>query len=237
MAKVPEGIVKMLMQLPENDAAKVCRALKLTDTKLFKESVARNGYSRTPCKDFFVGLFRSADKATLQGVYSSIEGVLFVGGCAPGVGIVFNLVDAGFCIALNNWMGAFIAIISCFPIPGFKVAGKGLGKLLTALLARISPADMARVFKRLGGRLSKLGYLAGDCYAKVGSKLEELLPDVYNPFAGETVRLLARAVKQMYRNGAAAKVPTQAPGKYGIAEKGRLLELTKKEISGYSVGR
>lgn len=236
MAKVPECIVTMLMQLRENDAAKVCRALKLTDTKLFKESVASNGYSSTPCKDFFAGLFRSADKATLQGVYNSIEGVLFVGGCAPGVGIAFNLVDAGFCMALNNWMGAFIAIISCFPIPGFKVAGKGLGKLLTDLVARISPADMARVLKLLGNRLSRLGYLAGNCYVKVGRKLEELVPVVKNPFVDGTVRLLAKAVKQMCAGEAVAKPPTQALGNYGIAVKARLLELTERKISGYSVG-
>lgn len=210
MGKVPPGVINFLRQLPEKDIEKVCITLKLSENKTFKGVMAKNGTSKTPYTESLVSIFANPNQGLLAEIYKSIEGILFVGGCAPGVGIAFNLIDACFCIALGNWIGAFIAIISCFPIPGFKLAGKGLQKLIMSLLANISPTEMMKIIKLLGKQLSRIGFHTNECYIIIGQKLEELVVGLNNPFAVETIKVLSAAVKKMCRNNNVAKSSASA---------------------------
>ena len=207
MGTIPSGVVNFLRELPEKDIEKVCSTLKLTENKAFKGEYLKNRASRTPYTESLVAVFATPDQRILSDIYKSIEGVLFVGGCAPGVGIAFNIIDACFCIALNNWIGAFISVISCFPIPGFKLAGKGLQKLIMSLLVKISPNEISKIFKMLGKQLSKIGFHTNDCYIKIGQKLEELVEGLNNPFAAETIKVLSSAVKKMCLNNDVVKSP------------------------------
>lgn len=234
MSKVPAGVVKYLAQLPERDVAKICYALKITNTKAFKDFASKSP-SKTPCVDFFVDLFTNPNQGALASIYHSVEGALFVGGCAPGIGIAFNIIDACFCIALSNWLGAFIAIISCFPIPGFKLAGKGFEKLLVAILKRISPAEFSKFLKMLGGQLSKIGFHAGDCYKQIGKKLEEIIPELNNPFASEIVKLLAETVKKMCKNDIVIKNAPRSINKYMIKTETPLLSVTRRNVRNFGI--
>ena len=230
MAKIPAGVVNFLKQLPEKDIAKVCNSLKIAENKTFKDVLSKQGCSKSPYTDSLVVIFSNPSHGIIADIYKSIEGLLFVGGCAPGVGIAFNIVDACFCIVLNNWIGAFISIISCFPIPGFKMAGKGIEKLIMSLLVKISPADMQRIFKLLEKQLSKIGFHSTDCYIKIGNKLEEVVIGLNNPFATETIKLLSSAVKKKKKNNVVLKNGVSSIDKYTIQPKGNLLTLTEKSI-------
>lgn len=205
MGKILVGVVNFLRELPEKDIEKVCSMLRLIENKAFKGEFVKNGASKTPYTESLVAVFATPNQRILTEIYKSIESILFVGGCAPGVGIAFNIIDACFCIALNNWIGAFISIISCFPIPGFKLVGKGLQKLIMSLLVKISPNDMLKMFKMLGRQLSKIGFHTNDCYMKIGQKLEEVVEGINNPFAAETIKVLSSAVKKMCRNSNVVK--------------------------------
>lgn len=231
MGKIPIGVVNFLRELPEKDIEKVCSTLKLTENKTFRGEFVKNGTSRSPYTESLVTVFATPDQRILAEIYKSIEGVLFVGGCAPGVGIAFNIIDACFCIALNNWIGAFISVISCFPIPGFKLAGKGLQTLIMSLLVKISPNDMLKIFKMLGKQLSKIGFHTNDCYIKIGQKLEEVVEGLNNPFASETIKVLSSLVKKMCRNNNVTKSSVSSTKiKPNTANVGNYTQVPKENI-------
>jgi len=199
-------IIKLIRQTPEKDVAIVCSTLKLTQNKVFKNALTSKAASKTPHVDSLVQVFSKSDAGVLSSIYKSIEGVLFLGGCAPGVGIAFNVIDACFCMLLNNWIGALVAIISCFPIPGFKVAGKGLEKLLEKLvvtiLKRISPTDMTKLAKLLNKQLAKIACNSEKSFMTIGSKIEELVKELNNPFASETIKILSKTVRSFMKKDA-----------------------------------
>lgn len=225
-----------IRKLPEKDIAVVCNRLKLAENKAFKDILSKHAGSHSPYTDSCVEMFSRPNDGVLSSIYYSVENVLFVGGCAPGVGIAFNIVDACFCIVLNNWIGAFVSIISCFPIPGFKLAGKGLEKFVMSVLVNISPVDMQRFFKLLGNRLMKIGFHSNDCYIKIGNRLEEVVIGLNNPFAAETIKLVASAVRKMCKNNRYSPVEKYAIQTKGITQGGavqpnsRLLTLTQRAI-------
>ena len=148
MPKVPASILNILKGIPEHQLHTVCSKLKITETMEYRSFVAKNAHVQNPCTTFLETQLTSGNTTTLSKIYHSIEGFLFIGGCAPGIGIAFNLIDACFCFALGNFFGCFVAIISCFPIPGFKVAGKGLEKILVGLLKHISPTKLINSFNK-----------------------------------------------------------------------------------------
>lgn len=182
---------KMMMDVPERNVAAVCRSLKLTESTAFKKYAASHYAKETLHRDFLLSLF-SGSRGELARIYHSIEGVLFVGGCAPGVGIAFNLIDFCFCLALANYLGAFVALVSCFPIPGFKMVGKGLDKVVMELLKAIKPADLFKFVKALGVRLQKIGFHSTESYALIRRNLENMVEGLGNPFAEEVVRTLGK---------------------------------------------
>lgn len=186
---------KMIMDLPERNVASVCRSLKLTESAAFKKYAASQCTKETLHREFMISLF-SGSGGELARIYHSIEGVLFVGGCAPGVGIAFNLIDFCFCLALANYIGAFVALISCFPIPGFKLVGKGLDKLIMKLLRAIKPADLFKFVKALGTRLQKIGFHSTESYALIRRNLENMVEGLNNPFAEEIVRTLGNILNR-----------------------------------------
>ena len=232
MQTVPASILNILKEVPERRLYTVCEKLKITETDEYKTFVKTNSPSKSPCKTFLEVQLTSGNKITLSNIYHSIEGFLFLGGCAPGIGIAFNLIDACFCYALGNYFGCFVAIISCFPIPGFKVAEKGLEKLLARLLKKISP-DV--IFKRFYKELHKhlINYLGtgehiGITYAKslgiIREKLEEMIVGLYNPFATEIICALGKTIKRLPQI-----TPKSSKGitTYNIS----LLEITDHKIS------
>ena len=201
MPKVPPSILKMLMDLPEQQIDIVCRNLKITETTEFKRYLSNNISPNKSCKDFLIKELSSSNTTTIQAIYSKIEGFLFVGGCAPGIGIAFNIVDACFCFALGNMVGGFGAIISCFPIPGFKVAGKGLEKILVALLRNISPTTLSKFSKELIKKLKNFygpgienSGMINKALQTIRMQLEEVIIGLRNPFAEEIIRFFARIV-------------------------------------------
>lgn len=201
MPKVPPSILKMLIDLPEQQIDTVCKNLRITETAEFKKYLSNNSLSNKSCKGFLLKELSTSNTTAIQAIYNKIEGFLFIGGCAPGVGIAFNIIDACFCFALGNMFGCFVAIISCFPIPGFKVAGKGLEKILVALLKRISPSQLTKFTKELIKKLSNYygpgienNGLITKALQIVRLQLEEIIKGLRNPFAEEMVKRFARIV-------------------------------------------
>lgn len=201
MPKVPSSILKMLIDLPEQQVDIVCRNLKITETTEFKKYLSNNITANKSCKDFLIKELSSSNTTTIQAIYSKIEGFLFIGGCAPGVGIAFNILDACFCFALGNMFGCFVAIISCFPIPGFKVAGKGLEKILVALLRKISPTKLSKFTKELIKKLKNFygpgienSGMINKALQTIRIQLEEIIIGLRNPFAEEIIRFFAKIV-------------------------------------------
>lgn len=210
MPKVPASIIKILKEVPETQLQTVCNKLKITDTLEYKSFIAKNPKVNNPCTTFLETQLTSGNTSTLSKLYRSIEGFLFIGGCAPGIGIAFNLIDACFCFALGNFFGCFMSIISCFPIPGFKVAGKGLEKILTGLLKHISPSKLLNNFhkelhKRLINYLGKgrigNGEIYHKCLCTIREQLEEMISGLNNPFATEIIRTLGRILNNLPTNG------------------------------------
>ena len=189
------------MDLPEQQIDIVCRNLKITETTEFKRYLSNNISPNKSCKDFLIKELSSSNTTTIQAIYSKIEGFLFVGGCATGIGIAFNIVDACFCFALGNMYGSVVAIISCFPIPGFKVTGKGLEKILVALLRNISPTTLSKFSKELIKKLKNFygpgienSGMINKALQTIRMQLEEVIIGLRNPFAEEIIRFFARIV-------------------------------------------
>lgn len=237
MPKVPTSILNILKEIPEHQLYTVCNKLKITETIEYKSFLSHNAHCSNPCTQFLEAQLTSGNTSTLSRIYHSIEGFLFVGGCAPGIGIAFNLIDACFCFALGNFFGCFIAIVSCFPIPGFKVAGKGLEKILVGLLKHISPSKLLNCFnKELNKRLAN--YLGVGFIENVGihtkylgiirERLEEMIVGLNNPFAAEVIRALGKAIRMMPKS--TSKIQK------GIAN-GNLdsLGIATKGIDGYRI--
>lgn len=230
MGQLIFDLVHLLRQLPEKNIEKVCAKLKLTDNKVFSEMMARQQHSISPYTDSLVAIVTNPSKGILLEIYRSIEGVLFVGGCAPGVGLAFNIIDACFCVALGYWIEAFIAIVSCIPIPGLKFVGKGFQKTVMSLLQNISPADMQNMTKLLGRQLTKIGFHTNDCYIRIGNKLDEIVDGVGNPFASDTIRLLYSSIKKMCKNNVPTHSVASFPDKHAVQQQRTLLELTNRSI-------
>ena len=195
MAGVSSGMLKvmsqMIMGLPEKNVASVCKTLKLTESATFRRYASSHYTKETLYREYLISIF-SGPTGELSRIYHSIEGVLFVGGCAPGIGIAFNLIDFCFCLVLANYIGAFVALISCFPIPGFKLVGKGVDKLIMELLGNIKPANLFKFVKILGIRLEKIGFHSTQSYALIRQNLENLVTGLHNPFAEEIVKTLEK---------------------------------------------
>lgn len=202
---------KMIMDLPEKNVASVCKTLKLTESSTFKEYASSHYTKDILYREYLISIF-SGPTGELSRIYHSIERVLFVGGCAPGIGIAFNLIDFCFCLVLANYLGAFVALISCFPIPGFKLVGKGLDKLIMKLLRNIKPADLFKFVKILGVRLEKIGFHSTQSYALIRQNLENLVVGLHNPFAEEIVKTLGKILD---RFPATAKIMSNAVNKSG----------------------
>ena len=233
MPKVPASILNILKGVSEHQLYTVCNKLRITETIEYKSFVAQNTYIQNPCTTFLEVQLTSGNLSTFSKIYHSIEGFLFIGGCAPGIGIAFNLIDACFCFALGNFFGCFVAIISCFPIPGFKVAGKGIEKILVGLLKHISPTKLLNCFnKELNKRI--VNYIgrnidSADKYlAIIREKLEEMIVGLNNPFATEIIRALSEVIKKMPKKVSKIQkgITNRNFGTLGIATKG---------INGYNI--
>lgn len=237
MPRVPVSILNILKEVPESQLYTVCSKLKITETIEYKSFIVKNTHCQNPCATFLEVQLTSGNTSTLSKIYHSIEGFLFVGGCTPGIGIAFNLIDACFCFALGNFFGCFVAIVSCFPIPGFKVAGKGLEKILVGLLKYISPSKLLNSFnKELNKRLANylgIGFVENvGLYTKylgiIRERLEEMVIGLNNPFATEVIRAFGNVVKKMpSRTPKIQKGVTK--GKFGSSG------ITTKGIDGYKI--
>lgn len=199
MAHIPSGLINLLEQIEEKNIASVCQKLHITDTVGYK-SYSMKVAKRNCEKEYLLKVFKSG--GDLQRLYNSIENYLFIGGCVPGVGVAFNIIDACFCAALGNWLGAFVAIISCFPIPGFKVVGKGIEKgmslVLKELVGKISLFTATDGLKMLEKQMTKIGlygikkqgsYTINFINLKpIEEQFEQMFLEWHNPFAENVVR-------------------------------------------------
>lgn len=240
MAKIPSFFLNALKDVPESTLEKVFRALKITEKDVFKKHVASSVASRTIYKDFVFSLF-GCDKAIVASLYASLEGLLFIGGCAPGVGIAFNLVDACFCFILGNWLGCFVAIISCFPIPGFKIAGKGLEKFFVAVLRKIQPKQLLSLTKSLGNRLSRIGFHTDKSYMIIREQIEKIIPEIHNPFVETIFRELSNIIQHFPQaskkvTNTVCKSGEDLTKKYSVQPK-PLLSVTQRQVTNYQVGK
>lgn len=187
--------MQMIGEIPEHYLSEAFRILKINQTTVFK-NFCSSCTRKNVCREFLFTMF-GADRATIAFLYSKIEMALIVGGCAPGLGIAFNLIDASFCFMLQNWLGFVIAILSCFPIPGFKAAGKGLEKLLTQAIKRIPIGQLSSNFTRLLGKRMDLlkNFVNKKPYVTIQKAVSEYITDINNPFSEEVFRQLQKIIK------------------------------------------
>lgn len=192
--RLPTPLLKMIGDVPEHYLAEAFKILKISETQVFRKFSA-GSVGRSVYHDFLLSL-GNADRTVVLSLYKRIEAILFIGGCAPGLGIAFNLIDACFCFLLHNWFGLVIAILSCFPIPGFKAAGKGVEKLLTAAIKRIPVNKLVDLFtKQLGKRLNLLRNFVNDKpYITIQKAVREYVTEVNNPFAEEIIQQLNKII-------------------------------------------
>lgn len=193
--KVPSCLMQLVEDVPERCFAEAFRILKINEMSVFKKYCAKT-CSKDICKNFILSMF-GADITTVQLIYAKIEKILFVGGCAPGVGIAFNLIDACFCFILGNWLGLIVAILSCFPIPGFKVVGKGLEKFLTIAIKKIPIGKISSDFIKLIGKRVYLlrNFVVKDPYRVIADRVRDVVKEVNNPFAQEIIKELNKAIR------------------------------------------
>lgn len=191
--QIPPFISHAIYEVDERHLEFVLKKTRITEDSTFKKFAINKQCSNTLYRDFTLSLF-DCNKATIETLYRKLEGILFLGGCAPGVGIAFNLIDAVFCCILNNWLGCFVAIISCFPIPGFKVAGKGLEKFIVSLVKRIPVDKLFSFVKLLGKRLSSIGFHSAKSYIIIRQQLEDLIKGLHNPFCNGVIHQLSKII-------------------------------------------
>lgn len=236
MAKIPQGLINLLEQIEEKNVAVVCQKLHITDTveyKLYASKAAQKNCE----KEYLIKVFSGG--SDLQKIYKTIEPYLFIGGCAPGIGIAFNIVDACFCAALGNYLGAFVAIISCFPIPGFKVIGKGIEKLFVEILRKVNPRHLSSLIKMLGERLSMLHFHTTESYIIIREQIEKLFPWIHNnPFVEPVFQELSRIVQHFPKmsekvSTTVCKTGEELSKKYSIQPK-PLLSTTQR--ANYGIG-
>lgn len=231
MVKIPSFLLNMVKDVPETTLETVLKTLKITEKDSFKKFALSRATSKSLYGDFILNLFL-CDKMVVASLYKSIEGVLFIGGCAPGFGIAFNLVDACFCFILGNWLGCFVAVVSCFPIPGFKIAGKGIEKFIMNILKRISPNDLMKFINKVGRRLETIGYHSTEAYMAIRKQIEEIIPNLHNPFAEVIITEFSKIIKrfpvsQKAISGSVCKTGKELYFNYSIKPK-KLLEYTMK---------
>lgn len=193
---VPHVFTQLLNDVPEHCIEKVICLTKINETAFFKNYCLKQG-NRVIYRDFILSLF-NADRAVIQSLYNRIECILIVGGCTPALGIAFNVIDGIFCFLLGNWLGLVVAILSCFPIPGFKVAGKGLEKFLTTAIKRIPIDKIISSFTRqLGIRIELFRTLVNATpYVTIQKTLRELITELNNPFAEEVMVQLSNVIRK-----------------------------------------
>ena len=205
MPSIPSGLIHLLEQVEEKNISSVCSKVCLTETAAYKSYSAK--VAKKNCeKEFLINTF--AKGGDIQGIYKAIEPFLFIGGCAPGVGIAFNIIDACFCAALGNWVGAAVAIVSCFPIPGFKVLGKGLEKSMSTVLKEIAGKLPAASFLDgmglLRRQLTRIGLLGIEKqglhtikpvdYSVIQEQLERMFEGWNSPFAEKMLKDLFKVL-------------------------------------------
>lgn len=193
---INHALTQLLNDVPDIYIEKVIYLAKINETPFFKNYCLKQG-NRIIYRDFILSLF-NADRAVIQALYNKIEYVLTVAGCAPGVGIAFNVIDAVFCFLLSNWLGVVVAIISCFPFPGFKVAGKGLEKFLSAAIKKIPIDKIVSSFTRvLGIRIEMMRTFVNQTpYVTIQNSLRTLVADLNNPFAEEVMLQLSNVIRK-----------------------------------------
>lgn len=196
MPKIPDVLLQKLMDMPDNFVDEACKKMGITDTLEFQLYMDAPFVINKSSKNYLRKVLSSSDTAKIQAIYSEIELGLMLGGCVPYIGIIVNIVDACFCFALGNMFGCFIAIISCFPIPGFKVIGKGLDVIITDLLKKISPTEIAQISKELTKRLQKyygtIWYKNADVkngLTTITIELKEIAKRLPNLFAQECMNI------------------------------------------------
>lgn len=241
MREIVEYLLRWLFEVSEHNIATAFKMLRLTETELYKRLISRSasGVAQGSVYKEFFSMAISLPRSELQVIYASIEGALMIGGCIPMVGIAINIIDAIFCVLLGNWIGAFIAIISCFPIPGFKIAGKGLGKVLSKILAKVPILDVPRAIRMLGKKIDGLrwcipaAYDLPKVYKIIASRLRALLPEFSNPFAQALLDKFLYNLSGEATNSAIKVVP-QSVGKATTKQASsqsmnRLLDITLRK--------
>lgn len=215
MSNLPSGFIRLLEQIEEKNIVAVCQRLRLTETAVYKSYSTK--VAKKNCEKEFL-LYTFTGGGDVQALYKAIEPFLFIGGCAPGIGIAFNIIDACFCAALGNWVGAVIAIVSCFPIPGFKVVGKGLEKGMSALLkeiaCNISPNSVLNAMSLLRKQLTKIGLLGIEKqglhtikpvdYSLIQKQLENMFSEWKNPYAEKMIKDLFKVFFKAEEKGSKA---------------------------------
>ena len=230
MAQIPTFLLSVVRDVPDKKFEAVLVKLGVTEKDVFKKYACGRVVSDTFYGDFVLSLF-SCERATVAALYKSIEGVLFFFFFAPGLGIAFNLVDACFCFILGNWLGCFVAIVSCFPIPGFKLAGKGAEKFILVLINRISPTQLSSFVKKLGERLSKIDFHSGDSYIAIRKQIESLITELHNPFAEGIINELSKIIKRFPTSHDVVSNSVNKSGKelfQSHSVQSKLLEITLK---------
>ena len=201
MAHIPQVLDKLIGDIAEKDMREALTQLNITETKEFKNFCAHS-VSKSPCRDFMRWVF-GANRIVVEALYRKVEMILFLGGCIPAVGIAFNVIDACFCFILGNWLGVLVAILSCFPIPGFKAAGKGLEKFLTAVIKKIPIHEFISRFARmLETRITLSGQILKfkDPYETILNSVMKYVPGYNNPFAESVFKKFFETIEKMSKS-------------------------------------
>lgn len=190
------GILRLLDSTSEAACAQVCERIGLTKTLEYGQWTRTVG-GKSGSKEFLQHLLTSGNISAIHKAYDAIEAYLFVGGLVPGLAIPVNVIDACFCFALGNWFGCFLAIVSCFPIPGFKLVGKGFERVFTDIIKKIDVTQMFDFFSALGKRLEKTGTHSPRCYHLIRERISELTVGMNNPFVDDVIKMLQKHLEKM----------------------------------------
>lgn len=197
MPKVPDFLLQKLMEMPDAYIDEACRKLGIADTLQYHIYMDSPLALNRSSKNFLIKVFSTADTVALQAIYNKIELGLLLGGCVPYVGIIVNIIDACFCFALGNILGCAVAIISCFPIPGFKVVCKGIDNVLIDILNKISLDEIVKISRETMKRVQK-NYGAGwfnnvdfkEALKIIRDEMDEIRKVIPNPFSTESDNIL-----------------------------------------------
>ena len=238
MPRVPDILLQKLMSMPENFVDEACKKLGITDTLQFHIYMDNPLAINKSSKHFLIKVLSSADTQIIEAIYKKIELGLLISGCVPYLGIVVNIVDACFCFALGNMFGCFIAIIACFPIPGFKAVGKGLDVVVSDLLRKISPSEIVLISKELIKKLQR--FYRANCNHEdvkkglmlIVQELQEISRGLRNPFIIEYSNL-SRIIDNLsnFSNKLPNTISNNISHTYSVLGKQvHLLSLTERSV-------